>query len=252
MDDYAKIFNARGHFYNEAVIECPLASESERQAVIERLHLRPGQRVGDAPAGGGYLADGIRQWHGSRIPTVCIEPASRFAAGINRDHEIVVAPLHQTGLASASLDAIASLAGLHHVDDRDAVYREWKRLLVAQGRLVVADVQAETGTAEFLNGFVNTHTPGGHDGNFFQEHELTERLTACGFENVHEELVNVPWHFVDIQQMVRFSRQLFAIQSAAPDAVLASLRETVGTDEQASSGTSLRWQLRIATANNSI
>jgi len=38
----------------------------------------------------------------------------------------------------------------------------------------------KTGNAEFLNGFVNTHTPGGHDGNFFQgEHELTERLTAC-------------------------------------------------------------------------
>ncbi len=249
MQEYADIFNARGHLYNEASSSCPRARQRERDAVIDRMALRPGQHVLDAPAGGGYLADGIRRRCGGQVDVTCVEPAERFSQAIGTEHIVVVKPLAQTGLPGGSFDAVASLAGLHHIVDRNSVYREWRRLLKPGGRLVVADVQDGTGTGDFLNGFVDQHTPGGHQGVFFTDGELTQRLKECGFGEVTEDLIDVPWHFTSVENMIRFCRQLFAIESAGADETLAALRETVGVDQPEPDCVVLQWQLRVATAN---
>ncbi len=245
---YEDIFDARGHLYNEAVSQCPGAREAERAALLDRLDARLGQVIGDAPAGGGYVADGIRSCHGDSVEVICIEPARRFGAAIDPAFRVLHDPLDKVSLDDGALDGVASLADLHHFEVKDPVYREWARLIRCGGRLAVADVEDGTRTGEFLNSFVDAHTPGGHEGIFLRAGEFSERLTDAGFASVKEERLAVPWRFADKDAMAAFCHGLFGIQSAGPAEVEAALREIVGVDEAEDGSCSLRWELRYATA----
>ena len=244
-DDYTEIFNARGHLYNEAGSSCPDARENERAALLDLIGDCDGKRVVDVPAGGGYVADGIRKRCGDSARVVCVEPAVRFAASIDPGFEIRHDPLAELSLDSESVDAVASLAGLHHMDEFGAIFTEWKRVLRPRGVLAVADVMNGTGPAAFLNEFVDAHTPGGHDGRFFEQGDLIRLLAGCGFEDASERLIEVPWCFPDVGTMVRFSRTLFATSGADDEQVLAGIERYLGWKTTAR-GVEMNWCLVYA------
>ncbi|MFZ0141277.1 MAG: methyltransferase domain-containing protein [Aeromicrobium sp.] len=246
--DYAEIFNARGHLYNEAGSKVPGAREAERTALIERLDLADGQIVCDVPAGGGYLADGIRSAFGPDIQVVCVEPAERFGAVIHPDFSVRHDSLTNMSLADASVDRLGSLAGLHHIEDRVPVYLEWFRVLRPGGRVAVADVQEGTGTAGFLNEFVDAHTEGGHDGMFFRPDDWERELADVGFLDVDEQLVDVPWQFPDEDTMADFCRTLFAVTAASPEEVGQAIEKYLGLESDPHGGVQMRWWLRYAAA----
>ncbi|MDG1390353.1 MAG: methyltransferase domain-containing protein [Halioglobus sp.] len=87
---------------------------------------------------------------------------------IDSSFATVNCPVDSIPLADRSFDAIGSLAGLHHIANRSPVFSEWSRQLKAGGELAVADVALGSVTGDFLNGFVDCHTPQGHDGIFLQ------------------------------------------------------------------------------------
>lgn len=248
MDDYQQVFDARGHLYNDAMLESPGARDGERAALFALVDLRPGQRIMDAPAGGGFVADGAHGLTGGQAELVCVEPSAHFSAPIAGRYPVLNCPLQAVPLPDASIDVVLSLAGLHHVGDRRPIYREWARLLRPGGQLAVADVAAGTGTARFLNGFVDQHTPGGHDGVFIREDEFSEDLAAAGLRVAADHLQDVPWRFPDRAALGRFCRTLFGVTGASPDEVAAALERDVGVDRQPGGGLLLRWQLRYALA----
>ena len=249
MNDYQQVFDARGHLYNDAMSESPGARERERAALLALVNLRPGLHIMDAPAGGGFVADGAQALTGGRAAILCVEPSRRFSAPIGARFPVLNCPLHAVPLPDASIDVILSLAGLHHIGERWRIFREWARLLRPGGQLAVADVAKETGTARFLNGFVATHTPGGHDGQFISEDEFSTGLTEAGLRVATDRLENVPWQFADRTALGRFCHTLFGTTGASTAEVAAALEHDVGVDEQADGGLLLRWQLRYALAH---
>ena len=248
LDTYEEIFNARGHLYNEATTSSPAAREAERAALITRMDLASGQTICDLPAGGGYLADGIYRAFGEEIRIICVEPAERFGAAIHPAFQVIHQPLDSLPLPDASLDRIGSLAGLHHVPDRIACYREWHRVLRPGGKVVIADVQEGSGPAGFLNEFVHQHSPGGHVGKFFKPGDFTTDLEKAGFTEVREELVDVSWRFGNTEEMIRFCKILFAVEWADHDQVRAAIRRYLGFREDRGA-TFMNWSLRYAVAN---
>ncbi len=249
MTDYKDIFNARGHLYNEATTMCPGAREAERIALINLLNPSTGETIIDVPAGGGYLADGIRKQFGDKVTVICVEPAEQFSAAIDPFFRVILEPANAvTSLESKSLDAVVSLAGLHHIADKRPIYREWHRLVRPGGRIAVADVACGTGTADFLNIFVDEFVPGGHDGMFFSEGEWTEQLTECGFSHVEEELRTVPWVYTSEDQMIDFCISLFNLQKANREQVSEAIHHYIGVETENRGGIRMMWQLRYARA----
>lgn len=245
--NYEEIFEARGHLYNEAGSRCPQARERERGALLDLLAPCAGEVICDAPAGGGYVADGIRARLGDQVRVICVEPARRFASAINPVFEIRHDAMDALTLGDASIDAVASLAGLHHFADKRPVFREWGRVVRPGGRVAAADVQAETDVAAFLNTFVDAWTPGGHDGIFLQPGELSESLAAAGFEPVSEELLQVPWEFPDEATMAMFCRTLFGLTKATVEQVHAGMKDYLHVEGTAT-GVRFLWRLRYALA----
>ena len=244
MDEYTQTFERRGESYNSAHEICPGGREAERALVIDRLAASPGERVLDAPAGGGYLADGLRARGLAAEDIVCQEPSANFASALDPAYPQVRAPIYDAQAhAAGSLDAVASLAGVHHVQDKRLIYRAWWGALRPGGRLVMADVQAETGVARFLNGFVDAHVPGGHEGIFLVPGEVENEMQTQGFQAVSGELCKVPWHFPDMQTCAAFCLRLFGLQGIDEAEVGKALAREVGITENADDSVDLHWQL---------
>jgi ubiquinone/menaquinone biosynthesis C-methylase UbiE len=106
-----------------------MAREAERNALLTRLACRSGQSIVDAPAGGGYVGDGLNARMGGRVTIVCVEPSPKFAAAIGNRFETLVSPIDRITLPDSSVDGVVSLAGVHHIGDKTPLYREWARLL---------------------------------------------------------------------------------------------------------------------------
>lgn len=245
--DYTSIFTFRGKAYNEAMAAYPGARRNELAAILALFDLGPGDHVCDAPAGGGYMSDGIIERFGTSIDITCVEPAAEFGAAITPGFRVLNTPMGDVPAEDASFTAIGSLAGLHHVEDRSPIFREWTRLLAPGGQLAVADVPAGSATGDFLNGFVDQHTPQGHDGVFIRPGEFSALMNEVGITPATEEVVDVPWVFPTRPAVGEFCKKLFFLESASPEDVTEGIADTVGIEHDPSTDCWLmNWQLVYA------
>jgi SAM-dependent methyltransferase len=243
MFDYQTIFEQRGNLYNRATRACPDARAQERQLLLERLALRAGLTVCDAPAGGGYVAEGLALRNG--IDVICVEPSRAFAGDIDRRFPTVVSALDDIALPPAAVDRVASLAGLHHLPRKDAFFREAARILRRGGRIAVADVLVDTPPALFLNGTVHRLSETGHQGTFLAPGELTRLLEDAGFVDVREEHCEYTWRFPDAATMVAYCADLFGLTRAEPDELLTEIECGPGVIRSATD-LGMRWSLVYA------
>jgi len=240
--DYRRTFEARGSLYNRAMSRAPDARSKERRLLLERLSPRRGERIVDAPAGGGYVAEALAEL-GADV--VCVEPASRFAEAIASRFTTLIRPLDDTGLADASVDKIGSLAGLHHLEQPQAFFDEARRVLKPGGVLAVADVLLPSDVAGWLNGPVDQLSETGHEGRFFPRGRFLEHLADAGFVQEEESQETFTWDFPDHTTMLAFCRDLFGLTRASPDAIERELLRSlpVSTDDD---GVHLGWSLLYA------
>lgn len=243
LEDYEAIFTARGHAYHEAMTRWPDARAEELRLLLDRLDPQPGELLLDAPAGGGYLAS----WLPAGVRYLAIEPAQPFfeRCPTGPDRRRLQNPLDKIALPDGSVDVVASLAGLHHAPDVDAIFAELVRVLRPGGRLGVADVRAGSAPGRFLNGFVNEHNSLGHRGAFFGA-DLAERLRAAGLVDVVDAAVPLRWRFVDVDALVGFIERLFGIDRASGAEIRDAAERVLGIEPLAGGGVALRWELLAA------
>ncbi len=251
MTNYTDIFNARGGSYVDAHDLAPKARDEEAGHLLSRMNLETARRIGDAPAGGGFVADEVQKWRrmndqSDRPAVTCIEPSASFAARISDAHQVVGAPLAKTALPEASFDCVGSLAGLHHFEDKSPFFHEMHRVLEPGGRLAVADVKSNTHVAGFLNDSVDRYTETGHDGMFFTDGEFTSLIEEAGFTDATERYEEFYWRFPSEEIMVAYCQGLFGLVKATPDQAADEIHRyfsVVKTED----GVALPWALIYAT-----
>jgi SAM-dependent methyltransferase len=192
------------------------------------------------PSGGGYLADYLRPG----LQYLGIDPAEDFVTACSGEKALSTlnCPIAEVPLPDSAVDCIISLAGLHHEPSLPTVFAEMRRLVRPGGRVVIADVAAGTGPAQFLNGFVARNNPRGHDGHFLDA-GTRALIEAAGLAVADDVMIEVPWAFASTAEAGAFSGELFGL--SGPDAVEIAdvLASEVGFD-QADGGVHLRWALR--------
>jgi SAM-dependent methyltransferase len=237
-DSYAEIFAERGLSYHQAMAASPRARDAEFHAVLEPLDMQPSALLCDLPSGGGYLAEFLP----SGVGYVGVDPSHDFIDACPPGLKRVQADVTNVPLDNGSVDAIVSLAALHHEPDLAAVFREMRRLLKTGGRAVIADVAANTTPAVFLNGFVDRNNPMGHEGHFLDE-RLPGLLEGARFVIADDRLIETPWRFDSLQEAGEFCRKLFYMPSLDAAAVADAMEREIGL-ELTGEKPRVRWMLR--------
>jgi len=241
-DTYSEIFAQRGAAYHKAMADCPHARDAEFAGVLEPLTGRSGLLC-DMPSGGAYLSGHLP----ASLRYLGVDPSEAFVQSCPAGVDCLHAAITETPLADGSVDAVVSLAGLHHEPDLPAVFREMRRLLKPGGRLVIADAAVDTPVATFLNGFVNEHNPMGHDGHFLDE--LTAGLIEdAGFTIAEDRMVAMPWQFDSQTEAGTFCGLLFSTPKLSVDEVAEGMDREIGF-ESIDGRPHLRWALRRIVAD---
>ena len=116
---------------------------------------------------------------------------------------------------TSRFDAVASIATLHHFDNRteatgtagrEKVLKEFYRVLKTGGRLVIGDPINDSITQKYFDRVDNPmHCyPDGHPHNFFSIEELKELVERVGFKNIAIEIKRVPWKFTSPEEAKTF------------------------------------------------
>lgn len=241
FETYESIFSRRGQAYHRAMQLVPGARRNEFSVALEQVGLRCGDVVCDVPSGGGYLADHLPPDLELRL--IAIDPSDVFARTWDDERvEWHLAPLTELPLHDAGVDALVSIAGLHHVDDRLAVLREMRRVLRPGGRLAILEVPVGAATDRFLNGFVDRYNSMGHEGRFVDD-EFRADVKAAGFRVETDELCRYTWDFSGEDDMIEFINLMFWLDKATPEIIRAGVRDLLGV-EAVDGSCKMNWELQ--------
>ncbi|WP_111656367.1 class I SAM-dependent methyltransferase [Isoalcanivorax indicus] len=221
FDQYADIFERRGAQYTAAMAQCPQARRVEfEQALITARVGNAACHLLDVPAGGAWLRDMIPGGPvGHEVRYTAVESTDGFIQRLAPDARpalVLAEDLTRIPLPDACADRLVSLAGLHHIEQRGPVYSEMRRLMKPGAVACIADVQAGTPTALFLNGPVDQFCPMGHHGLFLDDAD-TGLLRQAGWHIQEDQLLDVAWRFASLAEMGSFCRLLFGLDNAPDD-----------------------------------
>jgi SAM-dependent methyltransferase len=241
-DSYQEIFELRADTYHAAMSLYPTARSAEFEAIVNFSDLQPGTTIADIPSGGGYLGGYIND-PSARL--IAVEPTKEFFSRCQESQQLekVLSPLEKIDIAAESVDAVVSLAGLHHVSDRQSVFGELRRILVPGGTLCIADVQCGSSVDLFLNTFVNEHNSLGHTG-WFIDADFKQTIVKAGFDLEQNQVLRYSWDFPHIDAMVEFCTLLFGLDTATPEIVHAGIQQYLGYSTEHGS-CQMSWELEF-------
>ena len=249
--EYSSIFDERGQEYHEAMQDLPDARNQEFAAMLESVRPVRGETLCDVPSGGGYL---LRYLRGAGIQVVAVETSkvfhefcvSRARSEPEAPCRPVLCPMEELAIETDSIDAVMSLAGMHHIEEKGSAYREIHRVLKPSGRLVIGDVDEGSAVGRFLNEFVHENSLMGHVGLFLNDQTPLE-LKAAGFQVVGSESKHFEWCFPSAEVMALYCQRLFGIDRISQREVLSGIEKFLGFEAD-NSGCRLPWELRFVEA----
>ena len=241
FDTYADIFEKRGQAYHEAMRRFPCARDREFNALVDRIKPSAGSLIVDMPSGGGYLRNYLPE---DDIQLIAVETTKAFYEQCREDERTKrqLSPLSDTALPANSVDVVVSMAGMHHVENRSAVFAEVHRILKPGGRFCVADVEEDSVWDGFLNTFVHEHNSMGHEGEFINDIFRAD-LTASGFSVTSDQLVEYTWDFDSVDDMITYCTLMFGLDRATPEEVEQGIRRYQGYSARGT--VQMNWGLRF-------
>lgn len=207
--------------YRRANSERPEARERELQRLFSLLNPAVGERIWEVGTGNGYLTFPLAEAVGSSgkvFTTDSIESNVFDVVVRNRERKLPI-EAQVVGRPGTHLpemvDAVTSIATLHHYDNRTsatgdkgrrAVFKEFFQALRPGGRVVIADVLHGTNTQKYFDAIDDPRfcAPHGHPHDFFTKASLVQVAEEAGFQDVSVAVESVPWQFESLAQAKQF------------------------------------------------
>jgi ubiquinone/menaquinone biosynthesis C-methylase UbiE len=241
---YKDIFSQRADSYHQAMSECPQARALEFKNTIEQVHIPVGSKICDLPSGGGYLWPYLPD---NDLHFTAVEVSNYFFQNCLEDQhrERVLSELHKVALPDGSFDIVFSVTGLHHIEDRGAVYAEIFRLLKPGGVAVIAEVKQASPVAYFLNEYVHQYSSMGHEGLFLDAADI-RLIEKAGFNINKNKYIEYGWWFNTVKEMTRFCRLLFALDKVDDESLEQGIKHYLGYESHVD-GIEMAWGLQFIT-----
>ncbi|MEV6507636.1 methyltransferase domain-containing protein [Streptomyces sp. NPDC051642] len=161
-------------------------------AAVERMELRPGRRVVDLGCGTGRALPALRAQVGDAGLVVGIDltPAMLTAAlreGRDKDGSLLLADACRLPLPTGAVDAVFSAGLVNHVPDPATALREWARVTVPGGTLLLFHPSGRVERAARHGRPLDPDDP-------LAEEHLRPALRTAGWDLSHYE--DAPHHFL--------------------------------------------------------
>jgi hypothetical protein len=234
--DYNKTFESRCGAFKYAMEKYPHVMAAEFQTAVTMCDIQPTDIVLNIPAACIPLADYFNQTPQKYIE---YETNRTFANLIGIKH----AEFFEIPELPTSVSKLISLASLHHAttEERRAFYAEARRIVDPSGVLIIGDVITGSPQASWLNDFVNTYNPQGHNGVFWSEDDCT-LLEATGFTTTCKR-VAYTWNFNNVDEMVDFVRNLFGVSAASDNIIIDGVKKYLDAVFHPDGTVQFPWQL---------
>lgn len=242
LNSYKDIFNKRGKEYNYAMELCPHARDQEFLNSIQFLDNNKTLNILDIPSGGGYLRKFIPTYQN----LVCAEETDYFYSVCKElpNQQKLKYKINSTiQIKNEYFDCIMSIAGLHHLENKDWIISEMYRLLKRSGEIIISDAEVNSNVSKWLNEFIDSNNSLGHKG-IFLDNNFDKLISKTGFKILFSDTIRYSWNFDCIDSMVLYCKNLFGIDKCSNYEILNGIKEYLGFKTE--SGTiKLNWELKF-------
>lgn len=250
--------------YRKANNDRPLVRNNELKEIFNLLNPQAGEIILEVGTGNGYLtfpiADSVRT---GKIVTADVgEDNLRSVIERNTGDLPIKTMLFNdeemfSDLKDGSFDAVATIATLHHFDNRNRrsgergrikALKEFNRVLRTSGRLVIADVIHDSISQKYFDAIDNPEHcfPEGHPHDFFKKERLNKLLEEAGFKKINIEVKKVPWQFSSESEAVDFVHTIHNAKCSPEDSFKIA-KDYLGFTK-INGNYELGWELYFATA----
>ncbi len=230
--------------YHSAMALYPDARRDEFLLPLKKLNLKPGDLLIDLPSGGGYL----HRYLPANVQVHCLESSQAFADYCQQQKlKVSLYHQHHLPLSDQYADALISIAGLHHIRDKQPLFQSIFRVLKPSGQLCITDVEQGSAVAGFLDDIVDRYSQTGHRGRFLNT-VTAEQLSEVGFQGIQWERLNYPWYFADEASVLNYFQLLFGLEKASLEQVGQGIDQYLNR-QITPSGIQVNWQLLCLTAH---
>lgn len=255
----------RWESYRRANSDRPEARERELRHLFTLLGPKEGEYIWEVGTGNGYLTFPLAEAVGASGRILTTDVMAENVEDVRRKNEEKGLPIEALlvpeGLPSPlpqGLDAVASIATLHHFDNRrdgtgaqgrKGALKAFFEALRPGGRLVVGDVLDGTISQRYFDAIDDPKycAPHGHPHDFFTREALEAAAKEAGFSDVRVSVEFVPWQFPSREEAAAFVHTIHNAKCSAEESF--ALAERMLGFEDKKTHLELGWELFYLTGS---
>jgi len=235
---YNEIFDHRARKYHQAMVSYPNARDEEFYEVACHISGSSPLHIADVPSGAGYL----KKYLPLNCNYLAHESCDGFLSIGQQHHSHTKRALFPLPWADESIDVMASVAGLHHTDDKVPIFEEFRRVIKHQGMFIILDVLENSNVARFLDDYVGQNNSTGHQGIYLNKKVLHD-MELLDWHIDHAESTSFNWVFNDRLNMAIFCHLLFDIRHVDYQKTIDAIDYFLGVDELSEEKIGMNWSL---------
>lgn len=226
--------NSRTRSFKIANKVKPEARANEIEKILEKVDPKPGETIVDLGCGEGILSRKMAEKVGPEGKIIALDTSKTFLEEVgsgsrykNRIETRMIENQIELPVKKQVADKVVSLAGFHHVPDKNKSLDEVERVLKKGGNLFIADVEDQTSVQRFFDTFVDRYSSTGHKHRFLSREWVKKLFSGKNLEINSWENNNVPWEFKNDYQAAWFIHKIFDLQ-CQPEKAFHAAEETLG------------------------